>query len=354
MVKEIRIDGVIGEPFNTLSEIQLKVEALGLEEGDTLRYVISSEGGSVFEGYKIYNYFKTLPFNVMSKGEGLVGSIATLILLAPKKENTDISEVSMFMIHRALTGEGGNQEQLVKQAKTLKVIDETLISVYSERTGLSREEIEAMMSEETYLSGQEAVKFGFVGGLSNPIKAKATADAFYNLIKTNTMDVSNLLKRLRNEVSEEEKEKSPTEAVVKAETEEEKKEDEPSNIASIISNMTEEEKEEMKKALALEGDEDEVIEEEKIIEEEEAKEASRLDAMESTLTDMSSAIAVLLESNQAAVIENKVNDKFANLVAGLKSTKGAPKVGSPKAAGYVDPMAKHIAKMKDIEAKTRN
>jgi ATP-dependent protease ClpP protease subunit len=327
-IKKLRIDGVIGDMFNTSEDIRLQIESLELKEDDVLEVTANSGGGSVFEGYGIYCLLKNLPNRVIMRGEGLIGSIMTLIFLAAEPDDTYINEVSMFMIHRALVGQGGNSEELEKQAEILKTIDATLIKVYAERTGISPDEIEQMMSKETWLSGADAVEMGFVKTLENPISAQAVADALSNL-NTKQMSLKSLFGNFRNETEEDEKKK-----------EEEAK------------AMSEEEKEE-----ELKAEEDEKEEEDLKAETEEEEEEKVTMAMFNDLVNGISKVAAAVDSlmeNQAsqASIEAKVESKFTNLVEGLKKTNGVPKAGADIKDSYVDPYAKHRAAMKEIENKT--
>ena len=331
----IRIDGVIGDVFNTTDDIRLQIEELKLKPEDTLTVKINSGGGSVFDGMGIYNLLRSLPNKVITKGEGLVGSIATLILLAAEPEDTHISEVSMWMIHRALVSSGGNQEELDKQSKILKSIDETLISVYSERTGLERDVIEEMMSRETWLSGKEAVDMGFIKTLENPITAQHVADALNNL-NTKQMSLKGLFKSFRNETEEEEEKKTVA--------------------------LTPEEELEKEKTNLIPDEDEEILEEptpdedEEILEEEEAK-VTRAEFLElaNGVSQVAAAVDSLIQnmaSNES--INAKVETKFKNLVTGLKASNSAPIVGEVQKTTYVDPMARHKAAMKDIESRTRN
>jgi ATP-dependent protease ClpP protease subunit len=329
---EIRIDGVIGDVFNTADDIRMQIEGLNLEKGDDLVVKINSQGGSVFEGYAIYNYLRTLPVNLYTVGEGLIGSIATLIFLAAPKENTSISEVSMFMIHRALSGEGGNQDELKKQSEILNTIDKTLITVYSDRTGIEPDEVEQMMANETWMSGKESVKLGFVKTLENPISAEVVAKAFNNHITTKNMSLKNLFATLRNE----------------GETKKEEEED-------VKVALTEEEiKKEEEEKTALEEEEKKKLEEEEEAKAETVTMEMFHELMEG-VSKVASAVDTLMENSvEKASIEANIETKFTALVSGLKKSNNAPIVGESTAHTYVDNYAKHKAEMKVIENKTRN
>lgn len=192
-MKTIRINGIIGEEENSLDRFIARVEALQLEPNEPLRVVINSQGGSVFDGFGIYNFLVSLKNEVHTEIESLSASIATLVALAAKKENTSISELSQFMIHQASTGAQGNALELNKQAGILNSIDETLVSIYSRRTGMSRDEISALMAKETWMTSQQAVDLGFIGNIINTINSRMAALSNNNINENNMTKLKDLL-----------------------------------------------------------------------------------------------------------------------------------------------------------------
>ena len=137
---------------------------------------INSPGGSVFEGIEIYNYLKGLPNKVTVKINSLAASIATVIALGA--DELEISESAFFMIHNPWTMAGGEAEDLRKQADVLDKIKETILSIYEKNSNLSRERLTALMDEETWLTGSEALEYGFATRLTEglAVAAKATTD----------------------------------------------------------------------------------------------------------------------------------------------------------------------------------
>ena len=141
---------------------------------------INSPGGSVFEGIEIYNYLKGLPNKVTVKINSLAASIATVIALGA--DELEISESAFFMIHNPWTMAGGEAEDLRKQADVLDKIKETILSIYEKNSNLSRERLTALMNEETWLTGAEALEYGFATRLTEglAVAAKATTDLVKN------------------------------------------------------------------------------------------------------------------------------------------------------------------------------
>ena len=60
MEKVIHISGEVGWE-NTPTTVKDAIASHNLQPKDTLRVVINSEGGSVFDGFDIYNQLKALP-----------------------------------------------------------------------------------------------------------------------------------------------------------------------------------------------------------------------------------------------------------------------------------------------------
>ena len=314
----LRIDGIVGDVFNTAEDIRFQVEEMNMSPTDELHIFIQSEGGSVFEGFKIYNYLRTLPQAVFTHGNGLIGSIATLLMLGAPKENTFISEVSMFMVHRAIDNRGGNQDELAKAQEVLNSIDEILISVYSERTGMSREAIEVMMADTTWLSGEQAVKQGFIGQLENTIPVEAVAKAQFEYINQKNMGLSKKFEELTKRFVN--KDESTAEQKAAAE--------------KIIADATAASELEAKKK--AEGDEDDDDKDNKkalaAALAENVLLKNQIAALAEDQGTIVEAIEALMEAEetQEATIEAKVKSQFEGLVTGLQKSNGQVIVGDSK------------------------
>lgn len=127
--------------------------------GSSIELRINSVGGSVFEGLHIYNRLRMHEGEVHAVIEGLAASMASVIAMAADK--VSMVDASLMMIHNPATGAWGDQKDLEKAAETLAKIKETLIDAYQHKTGIDREQIAAMMDEETWLTSAEAVEQGF-------------------------------------------------------------------------------------------------------------------------------------------------------------------------------------------------
>lgn len=131
------------------------------ELGDvsTINLSINSGGGSVFDGIAIYNMLKSHKATVNVYIEGLAASIASVIAMAG--DTITMRSGSMMMVHMPWTLSQGNAEEMRKTADTLEKTGDNIVNIYSERTGISSDDIRNIMNAETWLSAEEAVDQGW-------------------------------------------------------------------------------------------------------------------------------------------------------------------------------------------------
>lgn len=167
-------DGVDAKKISTaLAEIPKNVETIDVR--------INSPGGSVFEGYAIYNrlkQYKNATVNVYI--DGMAASIASVIALAG--DNIYMAETAEYMIHKPMVWTGGNAFEHQKSIERLDAIEDQIINVYKKKTGRDRAELQVYVDQETYFTAQEAKDLGFVDEIIEiedefKVAACATMDA---------------------------------------------------------------------------------------------------------------------------------------------------------------------------------
>jgi ATP-dependent protease ClpP protease subunit len=129
---------------------------------DTLEIEIHSAGGSVFDGYRIYNAMKELSargVKVTAKINTMAASMASVIAMAA--DRIQIASNGRIMIHDASAGQHGNAGQLRKTADMLDEISDDIAAIYAERTGKDKDDIRKMMLAETWIRAKDAVEMGF-------------------------------------------------------------------------------------------------------------------------------------------------------------------------------------------------
>lgn len=156
-------DGILAKDF---------VPQLKAIKADTIHVRVNSPGGDVFDGITIANALKAHPANVVVHIDGLAASIASIIALAGNEVR--MAENAFLMIHDPWTLAIGNAADFRKTADTLDTIGGALVDTYMKKTGASRDDIVAMMAEETWLNAEEALAEGFVDVVDS---ADSEADA---------------------------------------------------------------------------------------------------------------------------------------------------------------------------------
>jgi len=124
---------------------------------------VNSPGGDMFEGLAIYNLLREYEGKVTVKVLGLAASAASIIAMAG--DDIQIGRGAFLMIHNCWVYAMGNRHDLAQIASDMEPFDKAMGDIYSVRTGLSKEEVAAMMDGETYIGGSDAVDKGFADRL---------------------------------------------------------------------------------------------------------------------------------------------------------------------------------------------
>lgn len=173
MVKQIRIDGVIGQGENEVSAEMVRSQ---LPENGTepIRVSIHSEGGSVFEGFAIYDTFVNYSGPKTIAVESTAFSIASFIAMA--FDEIEMSPNAYLMLHNPRVGTEGDDEELAKSAGMLGQLKTNMVEAYASRSGKTAEEITAILKAETYMNATDAVANGFADRVTTkPVQARAFA-----------------------------------------------------------------------------------------------------------------------------------------------------------------------------------
>lgn len=171
-IAKLNIEGYIGgadmislfsgeETFN-LTKLKKYLDFLEADVTD-LHVYINSGGGSVNEGWAIYDKLKTSGYNVTTIGEGMVGSIATIIYMAGTTRK--LHENTKFFIHNPYWQPDAptpmEAEDLINLGEDLKSEQKKILDFYAKQTGTPLEQIEPLMSKATDLTSSQAIEMGF-------------------------------------------------------------------------------------------------------------------------------------------------------------------------------------------------
>jgi len=164
---ELLIYGFVGDDWDELDAKSVMSQVQSLGTIDKLDVHINSGGGYVFEGLAIYNFLVGLEAQVNVYIDGIAASMASAIAMAG--DNVFMPENAIMMIHNPWDVSIGDAESLRKDADTLDKVKNSLITIYRDRTGMDESEISALMDDETYLTAQEALDYGFIDAIIAPV-----------------------------------------------------------------------------------------------------------------------------------------------------------------------------------------
>jgi len=144
----------------------------------SIKLLINSPGGSVFDGIAIYNMLKDVRDKLTVEVSGLAASIASIIAMAGGTRV--MREGTFLMIHNPWTMMVGDADDMRKEADTLDQIKDQLVSIYVNNSNLDSATIEMLMSEETWMDAETAEEYGFI---SKTIYAPKIAASFNKKLK---------------------------------------------------------------------------------------------------------------------------------------------------------------------------
>lgn len=154
--EDTRLYIVLNEFLNDLEKVKNRSKI-------TLR--INSPGGELYAGLAIMNRLSELKGDVITIVDGLAASAASIIMQGGKKRK--VHKGSMVMAHGASLFLYGsyNAKKLDEVAKQLTAANNAAAEAYVQRTGLKKSEVQKIMTETTWMTGQEAIDKGFADEL---------------------------------------------------------------------------------------------------------------------------------------------------------------------------------------------
>lgn len=129
-------------------------------KNEELEIIINSGGGSVFAGSEIYTTLKDYDGDVIIKIVGMAASAASVIAMSGTK--IMMSPTAQIMIHNSAIFTSGNHNELEHTADVLKTIDAGIANAYELKTGMSHDDLLALMEKETWLDSKKALENKFI------------------------------------------------------------------------------------------------------------------------------------------------------------------------------------------------
>lgn len=149
---------------------------------------INSIGGVVMDGYSIASAIIKTKTPVDTFNVGICASIAGVIFMCGR--NRVAMDYSLLMIHKP---SGGNDE------KVLELMQESLVTMLTAKSGLTMEQVSALMDATSWINSTECLKMGFATEIEKTAKADTITATNYADIFTQANKITNkILKPIIN------------------------------------------------------------------------------------------------------------------------------------------------------------
>lgn len=160
---------VLSDEVNSATASLVVAQLLYLEGQDQEKDIslyINSPGGSITDGFAIYDTMNYIKCDVSTICMGMAASMGAFLLAAGAKGKRLALPNSEIMIHQPLIG---GQVGLTGQTTDIKIHADHLVRIRSrlnhilaERTGKPLSQIELDTERDNYMSAQEALDYGLI------------------------------------------------------------------------------------------------------------------------------------------------------------------------------------------------
>ena len=157
---------IVSYPLTELGEasgmsIENQIQDLDVDE---IRVHIDSYGGSVPEGWTIYNALRQHPAKIVTYGDGFVASAALFPFLAGDERIA--SSLSAYYFHQVMISASGYADDLRAAADEAEKMTEIGINAFVERTGMDADQVRQLMQAETWMTPAQALDCGLATSIT--------------------------------------------------------------------------------------------------------------------------------------------------------------------------------------------
>lgn len=138
-------------------------QELSQVDADLIHVHIDSYGGSVSEGWAIYNTLKKHPAKIVTHAEGFVASAALYPFMAG--DQRIMSSVSALFFHQVIMGCRGNADDLRAAADQAEKLNDIGIVAFTD-AGITQELVLQLEKADTWVSPVEALNYGFATAIT--------------------------------------------------------------------------------------------------------------------------------------------------------------------------------------------
>ncbi|MEX1012731.1 MAG: ATP-dependent Clp protease proteolytic subunit [Waddliaceae bacterium] len=157
----------ISAPVNNdlAREVVRKLWYLELQDpGKPITMVINSPGGSVDDGFAIWDQAKLISSPVYTLVTGIAASMGSVLSLCAAPKKRFATKNARIMIHQPMISGviQGQATDLDIQAKEILKTRDKLIQIYVDHTGKDYDTIKLAIDRDTWMTAEEAKKYGLI------------------------------------------------------------------------------------------------------------------------------------------------------------------------------------------------
>ena len=155
---------MLSEPVMPKPAQRLMAQLLLLDAQDQkkpIHFYINTPGGSISDGFAIFDTVRFLRAPVVTVCTGLSASMGTILMLSPqnKKDRVCLPN-TRFMIHQPSSAYRGSAADIEIGAREILKLRDRLVEIYVQETKMDEERIRADLNRDYWMTSDEAVKYG--------------------------------------------------------------------------------------------------------------------------------------------------------------------------------------------------
>ena len=156
---------MLNEEVNSASASVVVAQLLYLESQDPTKDIslyINSPGGSVTDGFAIYDTMKYIKCDVSTICMGMAASMGAFLLAAGTKGKRIALPNSTIMIHQPLGGYKGQATDMEIHTRYMVDIKARLNQILAENTGKPLDIIKNDTERDNFMTAQQALEYGLI------------------------------------------------------------------------------------------------------------------------------------------------------------------------------------------------
>lgn len=158
----IQIFSKIGQQLGEYSPMRLQTDLSARSGEPEIVVEINSDGGSVIDGFAIFDMLRRDPRPVVTRVVGGAFSIASIIFLAGDRR--EMADNAHLMIHGGQTETFGDANSIRSHLSLLDKLDMRMRDIYAKAMRVSPGTVVEMMERETWFNTDDAIRNGLATG----------------------------------------------------------------------------------------------------------------------------------------------------------------------------------------------